>query len=112
MTGEGGGKIKKRSREAIKTGLTDVNRGEEDLDLNLSSDIKGLISTLQQIRDKAQKDGQKRIEEIINGAIFVSLLMQLKFLKRRSGFLYLLRVCPYHCAIAPRLKVNNALETN
>eukprot|EP01018_Ginkgo_biloba_P018622 Gb_23674 [translate_table: standard] len=67
MTGEGGGKIKKRSREAIKTGPADVNRGEDDLDLNLSSDIKGIISALQQIRDKAQKDGQKRTEEIING---------------------------------------------
>ncbi|KAK8947583.1 hypothetical protein KSP40_PGU013329 [Platanthera guangdongensis] len=38
---------KKRSRE-------DEFHG----DLHLSSDIKGIMSALQQIRDKAQKDGQ------------------------------------------------------
>ncbi|XP_028552448.1 uncharacterized protein LOC110112375 isoform X1 [Dendrobium catenatum] len=38
---------------------------EFDDDLDLSSDIKGIISALQQIRDKAQKDGQKKNEETI-----------------------------------------------
>lgn len=36
-----------------------------DQDLDLSSDIKGILTALQQIREKAQKDGQKRNEETV-----------------------------------------------
>ncbi|KAM7266012.1 hypothetical protein ACFE04_003695 [Oxalis oulophora] len=39
---------------------------EDDLDIDLSSDIKGIMSALQQIREKAQKDGQKKNEETIS----------------------------------------------
>ncbi|KAJ1704572.1 hypothetical protein LUZ63_004351 [Rhynchospora breviuscula] len=38
---------------------------DPDADLDISSDIKGIISALHSIRDKAQKDGQKRSEETI-----------------------------------------------
>lgn len=33
--------------------------------VEMCSDIKGIISALQQIREKAQKDGQKKNEETI-----------------------------------------------
>ncbi|XP_009414594.2 uncharacterized protein LOC103995670 [Musa acuminata AAA Group] len=38
---------------------------DDDPDLDLSSDIKGIISALHQIREKALKDGQKKAEETI-----------------------------------------------
>ncbi|KAG5023340.1 hypothetical protein JHK82_019244 [Glycine max] len=37
-----------------------------DLDFDLSDDIKGIVSALHLIRDKAQKDGQKKNEETIS----------------------------------------------
>ncbi|KAK9160689.1 hypothetical protein Syun_007030 [Stephania yunnanensis] len=37
----------------------------EDFDLDISSDIKGIISALHQIRERAQKDDQKKSEETI-----------------------------------------------
>nr|POE54876.1 hypothetical protein CFP56_42045 [Quercus suber] len=42
------------------------NRVEDDFDLDLSNDIKGIMSALHQIREKAQKDGQKKNEETIS----------------------------------------------
>ncbi|XP_071712042.1 meiosis-specific protein ASY3-like [Rutidosis leptorrhynchoides] len=39
---------------------------EDDFDADLSSDIKGLMSALHQIKEKAQKDGQKKKEETIS----------------------------------------------
>ncbi|CAM6087386.1 unnamed protein product [Calypogeia fissa] len=38
----------------------------QDQDLNLSSDIKGILAALQQVRQKAVSDGQKKSEEILN----------------------------------------------
>ncbi|KAK8960181.1 hypothetical protein KSP40_PGU006260 [Platanthera guangdongensis] len=71
---------KKRSRE-----------DEFDGDLDLSSDIKGIISALQQIRDKAQKDGQKKNEETI-GSVASEIRSMIndaksKFEKERQNFL-------------------------
>ncbi|KAK9103584.1 hypothetical protein Sjap_020838 [Stephania japonica] len=37
----------------------------EDFDLDISSDIQGVISALHQIRERAQKDDQKKSEETI-----------------------------------------------
>lgn len=37
-----------------------------DLDFDLSDDLKGIVSALHLIRDKAQKDGQKKNEETIS----------------------------------------------
>ncbi|XP_051126004.1 protein MLP1 [Andrographis paniculata] len=39
---------------------------EDDFDAAISSDIKGIMSALQQIKEKAQKDGQKKNEETIS----------------------------------------------
>ncbi|CAF2289667.1 hypothetical protein BRARA_D02058 [Brassica rapa] len=38
----------------------------DDLDLDVSSDLKGIMSALQQIREKAQEDGRKKKEESIS----------------------------------------------
>ncbi|KAE7995666.1 hypothetical protein FH972_000437 [Carpinus fangiana] len=68
------------------------NRVEEefDFDLDLSNDIKGLMSALHQIRDKAQKDGQKKNEETIASvaAEMKSMIDELKskFEKDRQSF--------------------------
>ncbi|KAK4439940.1 hypothetical protein Salat_0328900 [Sesamum alatum] len=39
---------------------------EDDFDAAISSDIRGIMSALQQIKEKAQKDGQKKNEETIS----------------------------------------------
>ncbi|XP_073301472.1 uncharacterized protein [Primulina huaijiensis] len=39
---------------------------EDDFDAAISSDIKGILSALQHIKEKAQKDGQKKNEETIS----------------------------------------------
>ncbi|KAF8404094.1 hypothetical protein HHK36_008974 [Tetracentron sinense] len=46
--------------------ISEKRKRDEDFDPDLSSDIKGIISALHQIRDKAQKDGQKKNEETIS----------------------------------------------
>ncbi|XP_010540451.1 PREDICTED: uncharacterized protein LOC104814218 [Tarenaya hassleriana] len=38
----------------------------DDLDLDVSSDLKGIMSALQQIREKAHEDGRKKKEETIS----------------------------------------------
>ncbi|CAL5346044.1 unnamed protein product [Camellia sinensis] len=42
---------------------------EDDFDAALSDDIKGIVSALQLIREKAQKDGQKKNDETISSAV-------------------------------------------
>ncbi|XP_057764498.1 uncharacterized protein LOC130985514 [Salvia miltiorrhiza] len=39
---------------------------EDDFDAAISDEIKGVLSALQQIKEKAQKDGQKKNEETIS----------------------------------------------
>ncbi|KAL3851313.1 hypothetical protein ACJIZ3_013195 [Penstemon smallii] len=39
---------------------------DDDFDAAISNDIKGIMSALQQIKEKAQKDGQKKNEETIS----------------------------------------------
>ncbi|CAN1280738.1 hypothetical protein LINPERPRIM_LOCUS17500 [Linum perenne] len=41
-------------------------RMDEDFDPDLSSDLKGIMSALHQIREKTEKDGQKKKEETIS----------------------------------------------
>ncbi|XP_047329710.1 uncharacterized protein LOC124933032 [Impatiens glandulifera] len=86
---------KKRSSETASEALkTDKRkRGifvEDDIDLDVSNDIKGIMSALQQIRDKAQKDGQKKNEETISSVAseVKSKLDELKtkIEKERQGF--------------------------
>ncbi|XP_062162654.1 uncharacterized protein LOC133869627 [Alnus glutinosa] len=66
------------------------NRVEDEFDLDFSNDIKGLMSALHQIRDKAQKDGQKKNEETIASvaAEMKSMIDELKskFEKDRQSF--------------------------
>ncbi|KAK1424710.1 hypothetical protein QVD17_20045 [Tagetes erecta] len=56
----GSGKLKQRAPKKQRSTF------EDDLDADLSSDIKGLMSALHQIKEKAQKDGQKKKEETIS----------------------------------------------
>ncbi|GMY37344.1 DNA ligase 1 [Fagus crenata] len=66
------------------------NRVEDEFDLDLSSDIKGIMSVLNQIREKAQKDGQKKNEETISSVAseIKSVMDELKskFEKDRQSF--------------------------
>ncbi|XP_022886251.1 DNA ligase 1 [Olea europaea var. sylvestris] len=39
---------------------------DDDFDADISNDIKGIMSALKQIKEKAQKDGQKKNEETIS----------------------------------------------
>ncbi|XP_077247601.1 DNA ligase-like protein [Tasmannia lanceolata] len=60
------GSSKRRGKESEAVLRSEKKtREDEDFDPDLSSDIKGIISALQQIREKAQKDGQKKNEETI-----------------------------------------------
>ncbi|KAL6198430.1 hypothetical protein ACLB2K_028219 [Fragaria x ananassa] len=57
-------KVTTRKRRAAEPKLT--KSADLDLDLDLSSDIKGIMSALQQIREKTHKDGLKKNEETIS----------------------------------------------
>lgn len=50
-----------------------------EFDSGICSDIKGIMSALQQIRDKAQKDGQKKNEETISRWFPQNLVWKLEF---------------------------------
>ncbi|GAV75730.1 hypothetical protein CFOL_v3_19207 [Cephalotus follicularis] len=56
---------RKRGPESVLAKQGSKIQFEDDFDPDLSSDIKGIMSALQQIREKAQKDGQKKNEETI-----------------------------------------------
>ncbi|KAJ6402078.1 hypothetical protein OIU84_014201 [Salix udensis] len=57
---------KKRVAESLVTKSASKFRVEDEFDPDLSSDIKGIMSALQQIRKKAPKDGQKTNEQTIS----------------------------------------------
>lgn len=59
---------KKRVSESEASKLEKLKRvvAEDDFDADLSNDINGIMSALQQIREKAHKDGQKKNEETIS----------------------------------------------
>ncbi|XP_061343106.1 uncharacterized protein LOC133289224 [Gastrolobium bilobum] len=62
---------RKRGSELERTKSDKKNRSatenfDLDFDFDLSDDIKGIVSALHLIRDKAQKDGQKKNEETIS----------------------------------------------
>ncbi|KAJ8431223.1 hypothetical protein Cgig2_032994 [Carnegiea gigantea] len=61
------GNGKKRSEpDAVQSDTRKRNQEEDIFDNEISSEIKGIVSALQQIREKAQKDGQKKKEETIS----------------------------------------------
>ncbi|KAI3862946.1 hypothetical protein MKW92_003723 [Papaver armeniacum] len=63
IKGSSGKRRGKTTTEALSTEKR--KREEDDLDLNLSSDIQGIIAALQNIREKAHKDDKKKSEETI-----------------------------------------------
>ncbi|XP_050286939.1 uncharacterized protein LOC126725954 isoform X2 [Quercus robur] len=82
---------RKHQRSESEFAVSDKrNRVEDDFDLDLSNDIKGIMSALHQIREKAQKDGQKKNEETISSvaADIKSMIDELKskFEKDRQIF--------------------------
>ncbi|KAF5474402.1 hypothetical protein F2P56_006303 [Juglans regia] len=50
------------------------NPVDDEFDFDFSNDIKGIVSALHQIREKAQKDGQKKNEETISRQSFAKAL--------------------------------------
>ncbi|KAF6170069.1 hypothetical protein GIB67_010095 [Kingdonia uniflora] len=76
---------------------------DDDFDPDLSSDIKGIISALQQIKDKAQKDGQKKNEETI-GSVAADIKCMLddaksKLEKDRQNFVKALSKSSKECEV-------------
>ncbi|CAK8577716.1 unnamed protein product [Lathyrus sativus] len=62
---------RKRESELDRTKTDKKSRSDKqnfdlDLDFDISDDLKGIVSALNLIRDKAQKDGQKKNEETIS----------------------------------------------
>ncbi|KAH7568926.1 hypothetical protein ACOSP7_012037 [Xanthoceras sorbifolium] len=57
---------RKRGSESQLNKSDSKKRVVDDFDPDLSSDFKGIMSALQQIKEKAQKDGQKKNEETIS----------------------------------------------
>ncbi|XP_056689054.1 uncharacterized protein [Spinacia oleracea] len=52
----------------------EFHEDEDIFDNELSSEIKGIVSALQQIREKAEKDGQKKKDETISRQTFAKAL--------------------------------------
>ncbi|XP_011043369.1 PREDICTED: putative golgin subfamily A member 6-like protein 8 [Populus euphratica] len=71
---------KKRVAESLLTKSASKFRVEDEFDPDLSSDIKGIMSALHQIREKAQKDGLKKNEQTISsvGSEIKSMIDELK----------------------------------
>ncbi|KAG0488029.1 hypothetical protein HPP92_006840 [Vanilla planifolia] len=84
--------VKRRGKdgECLRSEKKRRQEDEIDVDLDLSSDIKGIISALNQIRDKAQKDEQKKNEETIRSVASEIKSMiddaKSKFEKERQSF--------------------------
>ncbi|TXG47383.1 hypothetical protein EZV62_026677 [Acer yangbiense] len=57
---------RKRCSESLLNKSDSKKRVVDDFDADLSSDFKGIMSALQQIKEKTHKDGQKKNEETIS----------------------------------------------
>ncbi|KAL2932417.1 hypothetical protein RDABS01_019506 [Bienertia sinuspersici] len=68
MTAAKGSGKKRSEADALQSDKRkrDLHEDEDIFDNELSSEIKGIMSALQQIREKAEKDGQKKKEETIS----------------------------------------------
>lgn len=98
-SGKGSGRKRGSESEALRS--EKKNRITDGFDPDLTSDIKGIISALQQIRDKAQKDGQKKTEETI-GSVATEVKSMLddaksKLEKERQSFLKALSKSSKEC---------------
>ncbi|KAK6917541.1 Meiosis-specific protein ASY3-like, coiled-coil [Dillenia turbinata] len=57
---------RKSEPEILKLNKTSLPNVDDDFDFDLSNDIKGIVSALQLIKEKAQKEGQKKNEASIS----------------------------------------------
>ncbi|KAF9672340.1 hypothetical protein SADUNF_Sadunf11G0031200 [Salix dunnii] len=71
---------KKRAAESLLTKSASKFRVEDEFDPDFSSDIKGIMSALHLIREKAQKDGMKKNDQTISsvGSEIKSMIDELK----------------------------------
>ncbi|KAJ6769836.1 DNA LIGASE-LIKE PROTEIN [Salix purpurea] len=71
---------KKRVAEQLLTKSASKFRVEDEFDPDFSSDIKGIMSALHMIREKAQKDGMKKNDQTISsvGSEIKSMIDELK----------------------------------
>ncbi|KAB5534002.1 hypothetical protein DKX38_017088 [Salix brachista] len=71
---------KKRVAESLLTKSASKFRVEDEFDPDFSSDIKGIMSALHLIREKAQKDGMKKNDQTISsvGSEIKSMIDELK----------------------------------
>ncbi|KAJ6292533.1 hypothetical protein OIU78_024669 [Salix suchowensis] len=71
---------KKRVAESLLTKSASKFRVEDEFDPDFSSDIKGIMSALHMIREKAQKDGMKKNDQTISsvGSEIKSMIDELK----------------------------------
>ncbi|XP_058091317.1 uncharacterized protein LOC131237515 [Magnolia sinica] len=95
------GSSKRRGKESQPLRSDKKIREDEDFDPDLSNDIKGIISALQQIREKAQQEGQKKSEETI-GSIAAEVKSMLddaksKLEKERQSFVKALSKSSKEC---------------
>ncbi|CAM8994858.1 unnamed protein product [Rhodiola kirilowii] len=75
---------KKRRSEVEPSKLEKIMKDDDDIfGADISNDIKGIVSVLHQIKEKAHKDGQKKNEETISS---VAAEMKLKLDELKSKF--------------------------
>ncbi|KAI4296730.1 hypothetical protein L6164_036663 [Bauhinia variegata] len=115
--------IRKRGSEPdhVKSDKKKRDGDDFDFDFDLSDDIKGIMSALQQIREHAQKDGQKKNEETISSVASEIKSMieesKSKFEKDRQSFAKALSKssredmkCPKLLFLIANLQCENSLK--
>ncbi|KAL2931981.1 Meiosis-specific protein ASY3 [Bienertia sinuspersici] len=97
MTAAKGSGKKRSEADALQSDKRkrDLHEDEDIFDNELSSEIKGIMSALQQIREKAEKDGQKKKEETISSvaAEIKSIFEELKTKIEKDSFVKELKEC-------------------
>ncbi|KAL9671430.1 hypothetical protein QQ045_008998 [Rhodiola kirilowii] len=75
---------KKRRSEVEPSKLEKIMKDDDDIfGADISNDIKGIVSVLHQIKEKAHKDGQKKNEETIS-SVAAEMKLKLDELKSKS----------------------------
>ncbi|KAL2520558.1 Uncharacterized protein Fot_24481 [Forsythia ovata] len=80
----------------------------DDFDVDISNDIKGIMSALKQIKEKAHKNGQKKNEETISsanlkGLLFYEAIMKAVRYTSMAALLGLLSILPFEDQYKPTL---------
>ncbi|XP_062214038.1 uncharacterized protein LOC133915051 [Phragmites australis] len=95
------GAAAKDPAEALLSDKRRRERGMDDSDHELDSDMKEIVTLLQHIKDKAHKDGQKKTEQAISSvATEIRTMVQdtkTKFEKERQNFLKALSKTSKEC---------------